>query len=323
MESGGKGIGLDSSPRMTHQPQFSVIVPTCDRSEELASCLERLSPGAQEGMTLVESDLLAAMKENSVGIFVEGTYEVIVSDDGNRYSAEGVLRQRFPWVRWKQGPRRGPAANRNAGAAVAKGQWLAFTDDDCQVDHEWLHAFRTQARADSQLKVLEGRTYVDRPKQHPLEEAPINECGGNLWSCNFAIKASVFEEVGRFDEVFPYAAMEDMDLHTRLKRMGAHIAFVRQAGVLHPWRKLTDLRRHLRQHLKSQLIYARKHPEYFQEKHWLRTLVRHCRRNVTELIPNMLRWGLLELRYAPIVWMGRAAEVYALWMRTDPDSIKI
>ena len=40
----------------------------------------------------------------------------------------------------------GPAAARNAGAARAKGELLAFTDDDCQVTAGWLRAFAARVR---------------------------------------------------------------------------------------------------------------------------------------------------------------------------------
>ena len=51
---------------------------------------------------------------------------------------ERFLAQQYPWVSWGRGPRRGPAANRNAGALRARGEWLAFTDDDCVPDPNWL-----------------------------------------------------------------------------------------------------------------------------------------------------------------------------------------
>ena len=43
-------------------PSFSVVIPTCERNDLLARCLERLAPGAQR--------------------FSADRYEVIVTDDG-------------------------------------------------------------------------------------------------------------------------------------------------------------------------------------------------------------------------------------------------
>src|SRR5262249_13064218 len=67
-------------------------------------------------------------------------YEVIVTDDGAPTS-EQLVAERYAWVSWGPGPRRGPAANRNAGARRSGQEWIAFTDDDCVPDPGWLAAF--------------------------------------------------------------------------------------------------------------------------------------------------------------------------------------
>jgi GT2 family glycosyltransferase len=51
----------------------------------------------------------------------------------------------------------------------------------------------------------------------------------------------VFRRVGGFDEAFPYAAMEDVDLRERLKAADYQISFVPAAIVDHPPRKIRDL----------------------------------------------------------------------------------
>ncbi len=216
--------------------KFSVIIPTCHRNDDLARCLERLAPGAQ---TLPAAD-----------------YEVIVSDDGRASTAETMVRERFPWARWTQGPRRGPAANRNHGAKLAVGEWLVFTDDDCLPELGWLAAYAVAA--DGQT-VLEGRTSACGQRDRLDMECPINEGGGCLWSCNFAVRKVGFEEIGGFDEGFPGAAMEDMDLHERLKSGGHRVQFVPEALVLHPWR-IRKGRVFGALHAASVARYTAKHP---------------------------------------------------------------
>jgi GT2 family glycosyltransferase len=217
--------------------RFSVIIPTCHRNADLARCLERLAPGAQ---TLPAAD-----------------YEVIVSDDGRASTAEAMVREQFRWARWVQGPRRGPAANRNCGARHAAGGWLVFTDDDCLPDAGWLAAYSASATGDA--TVLEGKTNACGPRPRLDMEAPVNELGGCLWSCNFAVRADVFHDVDGFDEQFPGAAMEDMDLHERLKKAGHPVRFVPAALVRHPWRlrRGTD---YSRLHIASVARYVGKHP---------------------------------------------------------------
>lgn len=210
----------------TEEPLLSVVVPTRHRPVELAHCLERLAPGAQT---------LPATR-----------YEVLVSDDGDRPGAHALLAERFPWARWQPGPRRGPAANRNAGARAARGRWLAFTDDDCLPEPGWLAALAARIDAGTPVRVLEGRTTDGGLPCGPLETVPGNEDGGFLWSCNFAIERRFFLELGGFDEGFPSPHLEDVDLRLRLEDAGHRWEFVPAATVAHPPRPLTPLRPYTR-----------------------------------------------------------------------------
>jgi glycosyltransferase involved in cell wall biosynthesis len=198
---------------------ISVVIPTRDRNATLALCLDRLAPGAQ---TLPHDQ-----------------YEVIVSDDSADHLAFELVRDRYPWARWREGPRRGPAANRNAGARAARGSWLVFTDDDCLPEPGWLEAFAAAMNPNEEaLDVLEGRTTCRAGLDSPRQTAPVNLDGGRLWSCNFAIRRAGFERIGGFDERYPYAHMEDADLQFRLRKAGYMIHFVSQAEVDHPPRPL-------------------------------------------------------------------------------------
>src|SRR4051812_47569495 len=105
---------------------LSVVVPTCNRLEDLARGLQSL------GLAREEIDASAI--------------ECIVSDDGRRLSAESMVKAKFPWIRWTQGPARGPAANRNHGARQASGRWVAFLDDDCIADPAWLRILLQHGR---------------------------------------------------------------------------------------------------------------------------------------------------------------------------------
>src|SRR5262249_32215670 len=153
----------------------------------------------------------------------------IVSDDGNRSTSQQMILTTYAWVRWIQGPRRGPAANRNFGAKLASGQWLVFIDDDCLPDSNLLNAYSNAISLTENTKVFEGRTYVDRPKTRHDEVSPTNEAGGYLWSCNFCIQKVFFDSLNGFDETYPYPAMEDVDLHYRLTKNGHQILFVKEA----------------------------------------------------------------------------------------------
>jgi GT2 family glycosyltransferase len=191
---------------------ISVIIPTRHRNAQLARCLDRLAPGRQ---TLDATE-----------------YEVIVTDDGSNSTAESLVREKYPWARWVAGPRRGPASNRNNGARHAAGHWLAFTDDDCLPAPDWLECFLAAAAPAGD--VLEGKTTCQAGILTPLQEAPINLQGGNLWSCNFMIRSRLFQEIGGFDDSFPMPACEDIEFNARLRRLGHVPLFVPTAIVDHP-----------------------------------------------------------------------------------------
>ena len=239
---------------------FSIVIPTRNRPHELARCLSQLAPGVQ---------LLAADK-----------YGVIVSDDSADGGAKGVT-DAFPWVHYTAGPKGGPAANRNHGAAQACGSWLVFTDDDCVPDPNWLQGFYSKIQQQSAVKVWEGRVYADRERRSCYETAPLNESGGYLWSCNFAIDRAVFERAGGFDERFRHAAMEDVELRLRLDQARVPIGFCPEAAVMHPWRAERNIRRARAIHRESVLLFNSLHPGRAVQRgtRW-RTLFRRVARDV-------------------------------------------
>ena len=276
---------------------FSVIVPTCQRDDLLARCLERLAPEVQRGFA--------------------GTHETIVSDDGSAPTAQALIAARFTWARWLEGPRRGPAANRNHGSRNATGEWLVFVDDDCIPDPDYLAALAHALAAYPETNVFEGRTYVDRPRRSLAESAPVNESGGCLWSCNFAIRRSLFEAMNGFDERFQYPAMEDVEFRLRLKQRSEYFRFVREAAVCHPWRAVNAGRDHAR-YEQSLLLYLRIHPEEAEHFTSAQCLLGNARTFLRSTLPalwqlcgtgagSVLREHLYQCGLAWRLWKNRSA----------------
>jgi GT2 family glycosyltransferase len=200
---------------------LSVIIPTCNRPEDLRRCLERL---------------VAQVR-------FDAGEEVIVTDDGGTEEARQVV-ETFPGVRWTQGPRRGPAANRNHGASLATGEWLVFLDDDCLPEAGWLEAYRdATAKTEIPRAALEGKTLREALPPSLMWEAPHNPEGGHLISCNFAIRSADFDAVGRFDARYPVAALEDTEFAARFAGCGGTVRFVPEAAVLHPLRRVPSGRK--------------------------------------------------------------------------------
>lgn len=209
---------------------LSIIVPTCNRPAALHSCLAAI--------------------QTAVQCLPTGTCEVIVTFDGEQ---AGQADLGSGGIRFVRGPKRGPASNRNNGAAQATGEWLVFIDDDCVPAHDILAAYVHAIRPG--VFVYEGKTTCSEGLRSALAYAPVNTDGGCLWSCNFMIQREAFRQIGGFDEGFPYAAMEDVDLRERLKSAAYEIRFVPAAVVDHPARKLSGLRE-LENHYVSAAYYT-------------------------------------------------------------------
>jgi glycosyltransferase involved in cell wall biosynthesis len=94
--------------------KFAVVVPTFNRKAVLRQCIEALA------------------KQDYPD------FEVIVVDDGSTDQTSEMIVDEFPKVRFLTQDHRGPAAARNRGVAGARGEIIAFTDDDCVAPRNWL-----------------------------------------------------------------------------------------------------------------------------------------------------------------------------------------
>jgi GT2 family glycosyltransferase len=213
------GCNIDSILDWTYPmalPSVAIVIPTRNRHESLKRCLSRLIPYA------------GAHPECSI----------VVSDDGDALQTREALAGELTGVQVIQGPRRGPAANRNCGAAHATEELLIFLDDDCIPDQDLIAVYRDAALKNPEIGVFEGRISAEGEASSFADSAPINETGGKLWSCNFAIRRELFLKIGGFDDRYPFAAMEDIDLHLRVKRL-SQVLFLPDARVRHqPERRL-------------------------------------------------------------------------------------
>ena len=198
-------------------PRISVIVPTRDRPQALARCLEALA-----AQTVV------------------GTLEVIVVDDGSVAAQE--IHETVSIHRPAQvirGAGAGPAAARNAGVQHAHGAVVCFTDDDCVPDEEW--AEQLAAALDRGADAVAGRTLSGggalREASEIVAQAPAAAVGhdGSLQfapSNNLACKRTVFEAI-QFDESYPTAAGEDREWCARLIAAGYVLRLEDDARVVH------------------------------------------------------------------------------------------
>lgn len=131
--------------------------------------------------------------------------------------------------------RLGSAAHaRNAGAAIAKGHVLLFCDADDRVDTNWVAAM-SKVFDDDSVDICGSGVRVDRGERpdavhravYAAYDQPLRLTDFDmLWcmSASMGCRLSAFERVGGFDETFPGAGYEELDLAFRIQRHGGRIS---------------------------------------------------------------------------------------------------
>jgi GT2 family glycosyltransferase len=181
----------------------SILVSTRGRSAELAACLSSLDPYTRDDR-----------------------FEVVVVDNNGRLCRDTRRVIAAHRVRSLVQPVRGLARSLNAGAAVARGETLVFTDDDVVVDERWLDQLLGNF-ADARVGYVSGQVL---PQPFETEAQRIFESKGGLskgtkrreldpsyfrsvrgrgvpvylvaMGANSAIRTGLFRRLGGFDERF-------------------------------------------------------------------------------------------------------------------------
>lgn len=213
---------------------MSLIVTTVARPDALGRCLDAVLHGD-------------AVPE-----------EIVIVDQGDTAVCEREVLQRSGCgvrLLYRRQPRRGLSAGRNAGAAMACGNIIAITDDDCVPDQAWLLTVHQTLSGDSAPDAVTGRVLPLGPEMPGLF-AVSTRSSTSRWQfdrtitpwmvgtgANFAIRRHWFEHLGGYDERLgagsPGKAAEDMDLFYRLLLTGARIRYEPDAVVLHERQSLS------------------------------------------------------------------------------------
>jgi len=163
----------------------------------------------------------------------EGPFEVLIVDAGSRDGSvalvEGYARKDDRFRLLHHPASRG--ASRNAGAAQATGDYLAFIDGDCIANPFWLKRMRDHAAV---RRIVAGRTVVfgywafERLQRVELPHKGLDVTHP---SSNLLYPREAFLALGGFDPRFVTA--EDMDLNFRAIEGGLDLAYVPDALVYH------------------------------------------------------------------------------------------
>ncbi|HEX6699166.1 MAG TPA: glycosyltransferase [Gaiellaceae bacterium] len=157
-------------------------------------------------------------------------FEVVFVDDGST-DRTAEIAQSFP-VRFVRQENRGLPAARNAALAVAKGELVAFLDDDDVLPPTKLSVQAAYLREHAEVGCVLGRQewILDGVGEPTLPRDPIFGEVGGIQLVTAMIRRRVLDKLGGFDPSYRYA--EDRDLFIRMRERGVEIAVLPEV-VLH------------------------------------------------------------------------------------------
>lgn len=233
-------------------PGLTIAICTKDRAERLARLLEAL----------------AQVTATSPFPFTE----VLVIDNAPSDSATADAVACFAGMRYAMEPKAGLNFARNAALAGARGELLAFLDDDVVIDREWLtglaiacrsapdaggftglvlpYKLDTDARVAFEARGGFGRGF-ERREWHAASFAhELHPVGAGLMGagCNMAFKTDLLRAIGGFDDALdtgaPLPGGGDLDIFYRVLRTGRPMVYEPRYAVYHEHREtIKQLRR--------------------------------------------------------------------------------
>lgn len=209
------GVARPALSAAADRPFVSVVIPHYNDLEALAICVANLQRQTWPADRM----------------------EVLVADNNSACGLEAVIRA-APGCRVVPAPVQGAGPARNAGAAAACGEILAFIDSDCSPRTDWVE---NGVGGLAGYDFLGGK--VETAPRDPARPTPVEAWemvfgfdferyilvegytgSGNMW-----VWRSVFETVGGFRT----GVAEDMDWSFRARAMGFRLGYERGAIVSH------------------------------------------------------------------------------------------
>lgn len=236
-------------PKASSVPEISIVIPTYKRPHLLKRCLN----------SLIKQTLNHSL------------YEIIVIDDAKQHylkkDIKSFCKKNGLYVRYLSTKgSRGPAAARNKGWKNAKGQIIAFIDDDVIAFPDWLKQGYDGIK--NGAKVIAGKTIVPVSSDPVDYEASIkNMEKSEFLTANLFILKRILKRIKGFDENFTTAFREDSDLQFTLLEKNIPIRCSSNLTVFHPVRK-SNWAVSLKEQKKSMFnaLLFKKHPLLFREK---------------------------------------------------------
>ena len=253
--------------------KISVIIPTHNSRDKLIRCLNSISGN---------------------------NAEIIVVDDAGTDGTKKAIED-YEHVKYLRNLRRkGPAFCRNCGARIAKGNILAFVDDDCILSPGWINKIVREHEKFPEVAGIGGMTaclsddkistYFTKIAQYTicknLASLDTEKTCTFLPSCNISYKRKVFDKL-MFDECFTEASGEDIDFNLRLNETGNRVIYDDSILLFHEAPdSLMALFKKMYKYGKYVPLLKRKHPK------------------IPLVVPNSF-YGVIQFSVAPFLSIGK------------------
>ena len=186
-------------------------------------------------------------------------FEIILVDNASSDGSAELIRDDFNDSRISvivNESNLGPSAARNIGFRRARGEFIAFLDNDTEVDKEWLNELIKVFRSDSRIAVAQCKllNMVERNRydhagdfltplgflyersNHSIDKGQFDKVT-DIFSAKSAasmIRSSVYKELGMYDDSY-FIFMEETDFCFRVWLAGYRVVFVPKAIVWHAY----------------------------------------------------------------------------------------
>jgi glycosyltransferase involved in cell wall biosynthesis len=209
---------------------LSIIICTLNRAKSLAKTLVSVADAIQ----------------NVPAISVE----VVLVNNGSTDDTQRIIEdwaELMPFtVKTIYEGSKGLAIARNTGITASEGAILAFTDDDCTLNSDYIIRLHEHYTTDTTPVVRGGRVELGDPTDQPfsillgamtVRMTDISFPGGFIMGANMTMKRAVIEKLGPFDTRFGAGAVfmagEDTEYIYRAHRAGFLVEYVPDMIVKH------------------------------------------------------------------------------------------
>jgi glucosyl-dolichyl phosphate glucuronosyltransferase len=216
---------------------ISVVIPTADRHETIAQAVEKVFENTIQPFEVIVVDQSQnSLTREALASLIQAGKVTYLKDEGS-----------------------GASRARNIGWKNASSEIIAFTDDDAQVDAQWLeNIHHTFAQTNFKIGILGGKIIPSYEQKNPHWSIPSRwehllpayDQGDDLSlypeetlpACvNYSIYRSLLEKFSGFDEdLGPNKGREiqiygeDTELALRLKQSGCSLVYNPNCVVYHP-----------------------------------------------------------------------------------------